>query len=271
MKDNIKKTGNLFSRFSEWVMHFTGSPKAFFIAFATIIIWSICGPIFHFSDTWQLVINTSTTIITFLMVFIIQQSQNRDTLAIHLKLNELIAANGEASNRLVCSEDLTEEELRVLKEFYTRLSALSRDGQSLHQSHSIDEAESNHKAKSGTKGRPLRNPETVKCNTMTPTKSIILITMLSLSSLWLTAHMQEHPKTGQDDRAGMKGATGVSGSSGPSGLGGGAIATTGGMPGTGRTGTTGWTGSTAPTGYTGASGHTGQTGPTGITGPTGRK
>lgn len=147
MKKGNSGMSSIFNRFSEWVMHFTGSPKAFFIALASIIIWATCGPIFHFSDTWQLVINTSTTIITFLMVFIIQQSQNRDTLAIHLKLNELIAANAEASNRLVCSEDLTEEELRVLKKFYTKLSTLSRDGESIHESHSIDEAKSNHAAK----------------------------------------------------------------------------------------------------------------------------
>lgn len=151
---------NLFTRFSEWVMHFTGSPRAFLLALSTIIIWAVSGPLFHFSDTWQLVINTSTTIITFLMVFIIQQSQNRDTLALHLKLNELIAANGDASNRLVSSEDLTEEELRVLKKFYTRLSTLSRDGESIHESHSIDEAESNHQAKS--KGKSLHKKDTSK-------------------------------------------------------------------------------------------------------------
>ncbi|MBS1686440.1 MAG: low affinity iron permease family protein [Bacteroidetes bacterium] len=152
MRKKEANMGKLFNRFSEWVMVFTGSPKAFFIALVTIIIWAICGPIFKFSDTWQLVINTSTTIITFLMVFIIQQSQNRDTLAIHLKLNELIAVNGHASNRLVSSEDLTEEELRVLKKFYQKLSTLSReDGQSIHKSHSIDEAENNHKAKTKAK------------------------------------------------------------------------------------------------------------------------
>lgn len=157
MKGNSFASNNFFARFSEWVMRFTGSPRAFFIALSTIVIWAICGPIFHFSDTWQLVINTSTTIVTFLMVFIIQQSQNRDTLAIHLKLNELIATNTEASNRLVCSEDLTEEELRVLKKFYTQLSALSRDGESLHESHSIDEARNNHVAK--TKGN--KNPKSI--------------------------------------------------------------------------------------------------------------
>lgn len=152
MKKQATKKSDVFTRLSEWVMHFTGSPRAFLIALSSIILWAVSGPIFHFSDTWQLVINTSTTIITFLMVFIIQQSQNRDTLAIHLKLNELIAANADASNRLVSSEDLTEEELRVLKKFYTKLSALSRDGESLHESHSIDEAKNNHETKSASKG-----------------------------------------------------------------------------------------------------------------------
>ncbi len=152
MKKQATKKSDVFTRLSEWVMRFTGSPRAFLIALSSIILWAVSGPIFHFSDTWQLVINTSTTIITFLMVFIIQQSQNRDTLAIHLKLNELIAANADASNRLVSSEDLTEEELRVLKKFYTKLSALSRDGESLHESHSIDEAKNNHETKSASKG-----------------------------------------------------------------------------------------------------------------------
>src|SRR4051794_19295637 len=90
-----------FNQFSHYITKATGKPAAFILAFVIIIVWAISGPIFHFSDTWQLVINTGTTIITFLMVFVIQQSQNKDTLAIHLKLNELIAANKYASNRLV--------------------------------------------------------------------------------------------------------------------------------------------------------------------------
>ena len=158
MRSKDIKKKDVFTRMSEWVMRFSGSPKAFLIALAFIIIWAICGPFFHFSDTWQLVINTSTTIITFLMVFIIQQSQNRDTLAIHLKLNELIAANVETSNRLLSSEDLTESELRVLKKFYTKLATLSREGESLHQSHSIDEAENNHKSKYSKKKVAKKSP-----------------------------------------------------------------------------------------------------------------
>lgn len=120
---------------------------AFILAFLVILIWAITGPIFGFSDTWQLVINTTTTIITFLMVFIIQQSQNKDTRAVQLKLNELIACNERASNRLIVVEDLTEEDLEVLKNFYVRLSELAKSDKDLHQSHSIDEATQFHKQK----------------------------------------------------------------------------------------------------------------------------
>ena len=119
----------------------TGSSGAFITALAIIILWAVTGPVFHFSDTWQLVINTGTTIITFLMVFIIQQSQNKDSLAIQLKLNELIAAEERASNRLIVVEDLSQDELELLKKFYVRLSQLARDGNDLHSSHSVDEAE----------------------------------------------------------------------------------------------------------------------------------
>src|SRR6186997_2627195 len=104
-----------FNRFSGMVTKATGKPAAFIIALLIIIIWAVTGPIFGFSDTWQLVINTGTTIITFLMVFVIQHSQNKDTTAVQLKLNELIAASSTASNRLIDVEDLTEDELRVLK------------------------------------------------------------------------------------------------------------------------------------------------------------
>lgn len=131
----------IFNRIATWITHKTGSPAAFIIAAVLVIIWGACGPIFHFSDTWQLVINTSTTIITFLMVFIIQQSQNKDTSAIHLKLNELIASAKSASNRLIDSEDLTDEELILLKKFYVKLSEKSRKNNDLHTSHSLDEPE----------------------------------------------------------------------------------------------------------------------------------
>ena len=117
--------GKLFDHFSTAVTKITGKPIAFIVAFLIIIVWAVTGPVFQFSDTWQLVINTGTTIITFLMVFVIQQSQNKDTIALHLKLNELIAATKGASNRLIDVEDLTPEELETLKHFYVKLSQLA--------------------------------------------------------------------------------------------------------------------------------------------------
>ncbi len=117
-----------------------------------MLIWAVSGPVFGFSDTWQLVINTGTTIITFLMVFIIQQSQNKDAMAVQLKLNELIACNQRASNRLIVVEDLTEEELEVLKNFYVKLSSLAKKERDLHRSHSIDEAARSHSEKVRAKG-----------------------------------------------------------------------------------------------------------------------
>jgi len=110
-----------FDQMATKVTKASGKPAAFIIACLLIIVWATTGPIFHYSDTWQLVINTGTTIITFLMVFIIQQTQNKDTIALQIKLNELIASSQAASNRLVSAEDLTTEELEVLKKFYSRL------------------------------------------------------------------------------------------------------------------------------------------------------
>jgi low affinity Fe/Cu permease len=124
-----------------------GSSTAFLIAVIVILLWGVTGPIFHYSDTWQLVINTGTTIITFLMVFLIQQSQNKDSMAIQLKLNELIASDEKASNRLIVVEDLTQKELEVLKKFYVRLSELAEEDGDLFSSHSVDEATGRHRHK----------------------------------------------------------------------------------------------------------------------------
>ncbi|HTF28300.1 MAG TPA: low affinity iron permease family protein [Flavitalea sp.] len=146
-----KKLLGLFDKFSSSVTKATGSPLAFIFAALTIVIWAITGPIFQFSDTWQLVINTGTTIITFLMVFVIQQSQNKDTVALHLKLNELIAATKTASNRLIDIEDLSEEEIKVIKKFYVELSELSKKEKNIFTTHSFDEANANHKGKSKVK------------------------------------------------------------------------------------------------------------------------
>jgi low affinity Fe/Cu permease len=104
----------LFSRMSGVVAHWAGKPGAFLTAAVLVILWAITGPLFGFSDTWQLVINTSTTIVTFLMVFLIQNTQNRDTLALQLKLSELILVIREAENRFAIAEDLSEEELEQL-------------------------------------------------------------------------------------------------------------------------------------------------------------
>src|SRR6266581_2304235 len=111
------KLSRAFDHFSNTVTKATGTSPAFLIACTIILLWALTGPIFHYSDTWQLVINTGTTIITFLMVFIIQQSQNKDSLSIQLKLNEIVAAMEGASNRLINVEDLSEDELIILGTF----------------------------------------------------------------------------------------------------------------------------------------------------------
>jgi low affinity Fe/Cu permease len=123
-----KPKGNSFSvffnRFSTAVTRITGKAYTFITAIVVVLVWGITGPVFKFSDTWQLVINTGTTIVTFLMVFVIQHSQNKDTVALQLKLDELLAAST-ASNKLISVEDLTDEELDVMKKFYAHLSILS--------------------------------------------------------------------------------------------------------------------------------------------------
>jgi len=144
MKKNKKSSlSKFFNKFSGAITKATGGPMAFIMALLVIIIWGITGPVFEFSDTWQLVINTGTTIITFLMVFVIQHSQNKDTMALQLKLNELIAASHDASNRLIAIEDLTEEELEVLKKFYIHLAQLAKKEKDIFKTHSIDEAKAN--------------------------------------------------------------------------------------------------------------------------------
>ena len=135
----VKTKSNYFENFAVKVTKATGSSTAFIIALSIVLGWGISGPIFHYSDNWQLVINTGTTIVTFLMVFLIQKSQNKDSLAIQLKLNELVAAHEFASNRLVDVENMTEEELKVIQKYYSRLSASTKKEENLQQSRSIDE------------------------------------------------------------------------------------------------------------------------------------
>ncbi|HTE12124.1 MAG TPA: low affinity iron permease family protein [Chitinophagaceae bacterium] len=140
-KENGNKKLSLSERFANKVTRITGSTGAFIFAFAIVIIWGATGPVFHYSENWQLVINTGTTIITFLMVFLIQKAQNKDSLAIQLKLNELIAAHEFASNRLVDVENIPEAELKIIQKYYSHLSKITKNEQSLQQSHSIDEAQ----------------------------------------------------------------------------------------------------------------------------------
>lgn len=134
---------SLFESFANKATAFTGSSPAFIGAVLIVIIWAISGPFFKFSETWQLVINTGTTIITFLMVFLIQKAQNKDSKAIQIKLNELIASNENASNRIVDIEDLTEKELDQLHRYYEMLSDYAEKEEDIHQSHSIDAARKN--------------------------------------------------------------------------------------------------------------------------------
>lgn len=138
-----------FDKVSKVVTRATGRPTTFIVAISIVIIWGVSGPVFNYSDTWQLVINTGTTIITFLMVFVIQQSQNKDSIALQLKLNELIASQKNASNRLIDIEDLTEDELEMLKKFYIKLSKLAKQEKQLFTTHSIDEATKVHEKKTG--------------------------------------------------------------------------------------------------------------------------
>jgi low affinity Fe/Cu permease len=117
---------NSFNHFAKWTARTAGHPGTFGIAVAIIVVWAVTGPIFHFSDSWQLVINTGTTIVTFLMVFLIQNTQNRDAVAMHIKLDELIRAVRGAHNELVDLEEMTEEELQQMKVRYTRLAERAR-------------------------------------------------------------------------------------------------------------------------------------------------
>jgi len=119
-------TTTWYSLFAKAAAHFCGRPRVFVLAVLVIVAWIVTGPIFHFSDTWQLVINTGTTIVTFLMVFLIQNTQNRDTEAIQLKLDELIRATKGAHNALLDLEELEDETLESFKQRYEALAAAAR-------------------------------------------------------------------------------------------------------------------------------------------------
>ena len=139
------------ARFSLTVTEWAGSSWAFGIAVVVILVWALTGPIFHYSDTWQLVINTGTTIVTFLMVFLIQRAQNKESKAVQIKLNEIVAAISGASNRLIDVESLSEEEIEILHKHYAEMSRLAEEGGSLLESHSIDEARARSEAKTRSK------------------------------------------------------------------------------------------------------------------------
>jgi low affinity Fe/Cu permease len=138
---------SLSARFATWIANKTGSTPAFMLALSVIVVWAATGPIFGFSDTWQLVINTGTTIVTFLMVFLIQHAQNRESLAVQLKLNEIVAAIEGASNRLVSVEDLSDEDLEVLHKHYRELALMAKEESRITESHSVNEAKVRHKRK----------------------------------------------------------------------------------------------------------------------------
>jgi low affinity Fe/Cu permease len=144
---------NILSRFATLATTWTGSTAAFVTAVLVIVIWLITGPLFHYSDTWQLVINTGTTVVTFLMVFLIQRSQNKDALAVQLKLDEIVAALEGASNHLISVEDLSEEELKILRIHYQRLAEMAKRDFKITESHSIEEAEARHNFKKDRRTR----------------------------------------------------------------------------------------------------------------------
>jgi low affinity Fe/Cu permease len=139
-----KDRSDVLERFSHQATNASGTSYAFLVALGAIGLWAITGPLFGFSNTWQLVINTGTTIVTFLMVFLIQRAQNKDAIAIHLKLNEIVAAMEGASNRLIDVEDLSEAEIEVLRKHYLRLIQLAKEDDILTATHSIEEAASRH-------------------------------------------------------------------------------------------------------------------------------
>jgi low affinity Fe/Cu permease len=139
---------SLSEAFTRWA----GTSAAFTVALAIIVVWAGLGWWFHFSNTWQLIINTGTTVVTFLMVFLLQRNQNKEALAINLKLNEIVAALEGASNRLIDAEDLPEKDLEKLQRHYGELADLAAKERNATQSHSIEEARHRHTAKHHQRG-----------------------------------------------------------------------------------------------------------------------
>jgi low affinity Fe/Cu permease len=153
MAKHRRHSEGVLEHFSLRVTEWAGSTLAFFLALGVIAVWLASGPLFGFSDTWQLVVNTGTTIVTFLMVFLIQRSQNKEARIVQLKLSELVAAMAGASNRLIDVESLSEAELETLHRHYAALATLAAKEGDLLASHSIDEAERRHSEKRRTRER----------------------------------------------------------------------------------------------------------------------
>ncbi|MBF4494482.1 low affinity iron permease family protein [Flavobacterium sp. JLP] len=167
MKNKKQNGGSTFEKFATKVSKASGSTTAFLGAFFIVVAWAVSGPVFNYSETWQLVINTGTTIITFLMVFLIQKAQNKDSLAIQLKLNELVASNEYSSNSLVDIESMTEEEMIIVQKYYHRLSELAKKEESIRTSHSIAEAHQQHERKDKNRSglKTIQKPNTTNRNT----------------------------------------------------------------------------------------------------------
>ena len=140
MATQVNENISGFEKISNTITTYSGSTPVFLAAVGLILVWGLTGPVFHYSNTWLLIVNTGTSIITFLMVFLIQKSQNKESIAVQLKLNELIAASNNASNRLLNIQDLSEEELKTLYEHYRTLVELTQKAESNTQSHSVEDA-----------------------------------------------------------------------------------------------------------------------------------
>jgi low affinity Fe/Cu permease len=144
---------SFFERFAARAATVAGHSSAFGLACTLVLVWLVSGPLFGFSETWQLFINTGTTIVTFLMVFLVQQTQNKDTIAIHLKLNELIASHENASNHVIAIESLSEDELQTLRKFYAHLAELADKEGGVKRTHSLDDAMRQHTRKREHRGK----------------------------------------------------------------------------------------------------------------------
>jgi low affinity Fe/Cu permease len=157
--EQAPRAARSLEHFSMAAAEWTGSSPAFGVAIAIILVWAMTGPVFGFSDTWQLVINTGTTIVTFLMVFLIQRAQNKESKIVQLKLSEIVAALQGASNRLIDAESLSEQEVTTLHRHYKQLAKLAAQEVDLLTSHSIDEAETRHAKKLASATRSEREAQ----------------------------------------------------------------------------------------------------------------